>query len=134
MKSMTDWTPDELARIGDADELDISSYRPNGSLRPFVTTWVVRVDDTLYVRSASPNNAWYRHADTAGTGRIRAGGAEKDVRFVAPLHDRGPIDDAYHDKYDHYGPRIWGPVLRDGVDQTTLRLIPLDWTTKPHHP
>jgi hypothetical protein len=54
MKSMTDWTPDELARIGDADELDISSYRPNGSLRPFVTTWVVRVDDTLYVRSAGP--------------------------------------------------------------------------------
>ncbi len=29
MKSMTDWTQDELARIGDADELDISSYRPN---------------------------------------------------------------------------------------------------------
>jgi hypothetical protein len=109
MKSMTDWTPDELARIGDADELDISSYVPTAACAPSSPPGSCASTTRSTSAPPAPNNAWYRHADTAGTGRIRAGGAEKDVRFVAPLHDRGPIDDAYHDKYDHYGPPHLGP-------------------------
>jgi len=49
---MSDWTSDELERLGRADELGISSRRPDGSLRPFVTIWVVRLGDDIYVRSA----------------------------------------------------------------------------------
>ena len=46
------WTDDELARIGDATELELASRRPDGTLRSFTTMWVVRVGDDLYVRSA----------------------------------------------------------------------------------
>src|SRR4051812_31922276 len=34
------WSPQELQRIGDADELQIASRRADGSLRQFVTIWV----------------------------------------------------------------------------------------------
>ncbi len=54
---MTAWTADELARIGRPDELQVSSRRPDGSLRPYITIWVVRLGDDLYVRSAyGPDN------------------------------------------------------------------------------
>ncbi|HXZ71158.1 MAG TPA: DUF2255 family protein, partial [Streptosporangiaceae bacterium] len=60
---MTTWPPDELERIGDAEELQLASRRPDGSLRPYVTMWVVRAGSDLYVRSAyGPDNPWYRRA------------------------------------------------------------------------
>jgi hypothetical protein len=34
---MTPWASEDLASIGDAEELRVSSRRPDGSLRPFVT-------------------------------------------------------------------------------------------------
>ena len=49
---MTTWTPDELDRIGDAEEIEIASQRPDGSLAPYVIIWVVRSGEDLYVRSA----------------------------------------------------------------------------------
>ena len=110
---MTAWTSDELAAIGSAEELQLSSARPDGTLRPSVTMWVVRVGDDLYVRSAyGPDNPWFRRAKASGSGRIRAGGLERDVTFAdaAPdVHDT--IDAAYHAKYDRYGPRIVGSVV-----------------------
>src|SRR5690242_13278162 len=45
------WSADELERIGAAEELQLASRRPDGSLRPFVTIWVVRAGDDVYVRS-----------------------------------------------------------------------------------
>ena len=82
---MTNWTNEELTRIGDAEELRIASLRGDGTLRPFVTIWVVRVDDNLYVRSAyGADNPWFRRAKASGSGRIRAGGIERDVTFAAP--------------------------------------------------
>jgi hypothetical protein len=45
--SRATWTDDQLTRIGAADELELSSHRPDGGLRPFVTMWVVRLDDEL---------------------------------------------------------------------------------------
>ena len=38
---MPAWTADELAKIGKATELQITSRRRDGSLRPYVTIWVV---------------------------------------------------------------------------------------------
>jgi hypothetical protein len=76
----------------------------------YVTMWVVRVGDDLYVRSASgPNNRWFRRAKASGAGRIRAGGLERDVTFAKPgagVH--AVIDAAYHAKYDQYGPSLRG--------------------------
>lgn len=125
---MAAWTTDELERIGEAEELQVSSRRPDGSLRPFVTIWVVRVGDELLIRSAyGPGNPWFRRAQRSGAGRIRAGGVERDVRFATPdPNAHSAIDDAYHAKYDRHGPRVVGTVVGDRVVETTFRLEPLD--------
>jgi len=126
--TVSGWTPDELARVGDAEELEIASYRPDGTLRPYVTIWAVRSGDALYVRSAyGPENGWFRRARAAGTGRVRAGGVEKDVTFESPpadVHD--DLDAAYHAKYDRHGPAIVGTVVGPQVVDVTLRVLPRD--------
>ena len=122
---MSPWTAAELERLDRPDELQVSSHRPDGSLRPFVTVWFVRAGDALYVRSAyGPANGWFRRAQASGTGRIRAGGIEKDVTFVAPdASEHDAIDAAYHRKYDRY-PGIVGSVVGPNVWDVTLRLEP----------
>ena len=122
----TTWTSEELSRIGDAEELRIASTRTDGTLRPFVIIWVVRVGDDLYVRSAyGSDNPWFVRAKASGTGRITAGGIEKDVVFAeadASVHD--DIDAAYHAKYDRFGPAIVGTVVGPKTVETTIRLEP----------
>ncbi|MBM7829460.1 hypothetical protein JOE59_000165 [Agromyces cerinus] len=124
---MDTWTTDELDRIGRAEELQIASRRADGSLRPFVTIWVVRAGDDLYVRSAyGPGNPWFRRAQASGTGRIRAGGVERDVVFAEPPAEaHAAVDAAYHAKYDRYGPKVVGTVVGPKVVATTLRLEPV---------
>ena len=102
-----------------------SEQRPDGTPRPFVTMWVVRVGDDLYVRSAhGPGNGWYRRAIASGTGRIRAGGHEADVEFTtADPGAHRAIDAAYHAKYDRYGPRIVGSVVGSAAADVTIRLV-----------
>jgi hypothetical protein len=122
----TAWTPDELDRIGAAEELRLASRRPDGSLRPYVTMWVVRAGGGLYIRSAyGPGNPWFRRATASGTGRIQAGGIERDVSFADAAPDvQGDIDAAYHAKYDRYGPRIVGSVTGPDAYRVTVRLVP----------
>ena len=123
---MTSWPPDHLERIGGAEEIRLASRRTDGTLRPYVTIWVVRAGGNLYVRSAyGPGNPWYRRAVASGGGRIRAGGAERDVSFApAATEDQDGIDAAYHAKYDRYGPRILGSVTGPGTHDVTIRLVP----------
>jgi hypothetical protein len=125
------WTTDDLARVGEADELQLASRRTDGSLRPFVTMWVVRVGDDFYVRSAGgPDRPWYQRAIASGTGRVRAGGVERDVSFT--VTDESPhaaIDAAYHAKYDRSGPNIVGSVVGPDAPAVTIRLVPESSTT-----
>ena len=123
---MNPWTEDELAQLAAADELQITSRRPDGSLRPYVTIWVVRSGDSVFVRSAyGSKNPWFVRARKSGSGRIRAGGLEKDVLFTdAEASDSPSIDAAYHAKYDRYGPRIVNTVVGPDAPETTLRLMP----------
>lgn len=123
---MSTWTADELSRIGSADELQVSSTRTDGTLRPFVTIWVVRAGDEIYIRSAyGATNPWFVRATRSGTGRIRAGGVEKDVSFAdAAPEALAAIDAAYHAKYDRYGAKIVGTVTGPDAEATTLRLLP----------
>jgi hypothetical protein len=120
------WTADELRAVGEADELRLASRRRDGTLRPYVTMWVVRAGDELYVRSAyGPQNPWYRRATASGTGRVQAGGVERDVTFAAAAPDAHPaIDAAYHAKYDRYGAKIVNTVVGDRAAAVTIRLVP----------
>jgi hypothetical protein len=122
---VTGWTSNELSRIGQAEELQITSARPDGTLRPYVTIWVVRVGDDLYVRSAfGPANPWYRRAKASGSGRIRAGGVERDVTFAEPAAGvDAAIDEAYHAKYDRYGPALVDPVVGPRAAEVTICLV-----------
>src|SRR4051794_32152266 len=123
---MPTWTADELSRIGKADALQLASRRPDGTLRPYVTMWAVRAGDDLYVRSAyGSDNPRYPRAKASGTGRVRAGGVERDVTFTDAIADaHGAIDAAYHAKYDRYGPRIVGSVVGPHAAGVTIRLVP----------
>jgi hypothetical protein len=123
---MTTWTDAELDPIGEADELDLASQRADNTLRPYVTMWVVRVGDDLYVRSAyGADNPWYRRAKASGVGRIRAGGVERDVSFDdADPGVHAAVDAAYHAKYDRYGAKIVNTVVGPETEAVTIRLVP----------
>ena len=125
---MSAWASEMLSTIDDADELRVSSYRPDGTLRPFVIIWVVRVGDDVYIRSAyGPGNGWFRRAQASGTGRVAVSGLEQDVSFVTPEPDvHAAIDAAYHAKYDRYGQGIVGTVTGAHAVGETLRLRPRD--------
>ena len=123
---MSAWSPDELERIGRAAELQIASRRIDGSPRRYVTIWVVRSGDDVYVRSAyGPNSGWYRRAKASAVGRIRSGGVERDVSFEEAEPDRADaVTAAYHAKYDQYGRAIVATVVSPEAERLTLRVVP----------
>jgi hypothetical protein len=123
---MTAWTRDELSTIGDAEELDIAPLRGAGTLRKGVAIWVVRHGDDLYVRSwRGRGGAWFRAAQAHHTGRIRAGGIEKDVIFVEETDPstNDQIDAAYRTKYRRYASYV-PPMISPEARATTLKLVP----------
>lgn len=124
---MTAWTPDELTKIGRAEEVLIASLRRDRTLRKPVTVWVARHDDSLYVRSVNGrNSAWFRGVQETHEGRIRARGVEKDVTFVDADHTiDDEIDAAYRAKYRRYAGRILNSVLTPQARSTTLKIGPL---------
>jgi hypothetical protein len=125
---MAAWTSDELSRIGSAEELQLASQRPDGSLRSPVTIWVVRDGDDLYVRSMNGRaGAWFQGTQSRHQGHIQAGGVDKDVSFldVDPdpgLNDR--IDATYRSKYRRYGANIIGGVVNPESRASTIKLVP----------
>ncbi len=125
---MAGWTSAELAAVRGTDEVRVSSYRPDGTLRPFVTIWAVQVDDDVIIRSArGPQNGWFRRARSGGTGRFETTGVARDVRFEAADDlDPARVDAAYHAKYDRYEPQIVGSVVGPQAVEVTLRVVPQD--------
>jgi hypothetical protein len=122
---MSDWTTEELDKVGSADELEIAPLRGDGTPRAYLPIWVVRVGDDLYVRSyRGRGGAWYRSAERQRTGRIRAGGVERAVTFEPDSADQRAVDDAYRAKYARYGGSYLDPMLRREAAETTLRLVP----------
>ena len=124
---MTTWKSGELSKIEAADELELSSLRPDGTLRSPVTVWVVRVGNDLYVRSANgPTGSWFRAAQVRNEGHIQAGGVDKDVTFVLEsdkdINDQ--IDAGYRTKYRRYGGRYVKPMVAPEVRAATIKLVP----------
>ncbi|GAB92548.1 DUF2255 family protein [Gordonia rhizosphera] len=120
------WNTQQLDRIGGSEELHITSYRRDGSLRKWTPIWVVRVDDDLYIRSAyGADGAWYRHA-TAGTARVQVGDLESDATLekVNDEQTNDRVADAYRAKY-HNQPGALKPMLDVPSAASTVRLVAL---------
>ncbi len=124
---MTTWTRDELNKIGTADELLITSFRRDGTLRKPVTIWVVRLGDDLYIRSVNGRTSgWFRGVQVRHEGRIQAGGVDKDVTFVeepdSNINDQ--IDAAYATKYRRYAASIISHINGSEARAATIKLVP----------
>ena len=122
---MSQWTDEELNKIGSAEELQIAGRKADGTLRKPVIIWVVRVGDNLYVRSVNGrSSAWFRGILVRHEGRIWAGGVEKDVTFFeetgTDINEK--IDKVYLAKYSHY-PQWVAPMVTPEVRATTLQLV-----------
>ncbi len=123
---MTAWTDDEFTRVGDAEELEISSTRQDGTLGSPRTIWVVPYGDGLYVRSVNgPSAAWFRGTQVRREGHIQAGGVGRDVTFADADHSLDDdIDAAYRSKYRRYARSITDSITSPGGRSTTIRLLP----------
>jgi hypothetical protein len=115
---------DELQRIEDAEELDLQSVRPDGSLRKPVTMWMVRVGDDIYVRSVNGRgSSWFRGARTKHEARIKAGGVSKDVTLVETDELFNEVDAAYEAKYGRRYPSIVPSINSPEARAAQLKLV-----------
>jgi len=123
---MTEWTNDELNKIGSAEELRIAGLKADGTLRKPVIIWVVRVGDDLYVRAVNGrSSAWFRGVQVRHEGRIQAGDVQKDVTFIEETDAdiNGKINEAYLTKYGRY-PQWVAPMVTSEVQAATIKLVP----------
>ncbi|MEU3274918.1 DUF2255 family protein [Saccharomonospora sp. NPDC006951] len=123
---MLTWTTSELEHIGAADELHITTIRPDGSPRAWAPVWVVCAGDNLYVRSfRGTGGAWYRHAITHSLARIRVGGLDREVEVSRSGEaERAMVDAAYRTKYSVRGGAYLPGMLTDRAASATLLLRP----------
>ena len=123
---MTQWTSDQIDKVGRAEEVQIASVGGDGALRKLVTVWIVRHGDDLYVRSVRGRSGhWFRGTQERHEGRIRAGAVQEDVAFVDADHDvDDEVDAAYRAKYRRYAGSILNSVLTPEARSTTLKLVP----------
>jgi hypothetical protein len=123
---MTQWTTDQLDRVGTAEEVHIASVRRDGTLRKPVTVWVVRLGDDLYVRSVGGRSGhWFRGVHETKQGRIRAAGVQQDVAFVDGERDvNDEVDAAYRAKYRRYAGSILNSVLTPEARSATIKIVP----------
>jgi hypothetical protein len=124
---MANWTKDELVKIGNAEELLISSLRNDGTLRKQRIIWIVRLGDDLYVRSVNGRGSdWFRGVQTCHEGHIQAGGIDKEVSFLElddkDLNDR--IDEIYRQKYHRYAKSIIDHITSVDARSAALKLVP----------
>jgi hypothetical protein len=119
------WTPEQLAGIDAARELEIAVRRADGALGPWTPIWVVRVRDDVYVRTwYRRDTGWFGLALRTRRASVRVPGVEAGVRIedvgVGPSELRADVDAAYRDKY---GGGSTGDMVGDEAAATTLRLL-----------
>jgi hypothetical protein len=123
------WSPEQVERIGRAQELQIATRRADGTLRRWVPIWVVCVGEQVFVRTwYRRDNGWFGHVLDSRRARIRVPGVEVDVAAEDVGEDtaklRPGVDAAYRAKYRRYsGPSV-DRMATDDAAASTLRLIP----------
>jgi hypothetical protein len=98
------WTPEQLARVDAARELDVAVRRADGTLGPWTPVWVVQVGGGVYVRTwHRRDTGWFGRALSTRRARVRIPGVEVDVRIedvgVGLSGLREDVDNAYRAKY-----------------------------------
>ena len=124
------WSASELELVDRAPELQLASRRPDGSIRPFVTVWMVRVGADVYVRSGAGYGGvskWFPRARDAGDGMVRV----EDREWPAIFTHLDPADPAHPDIDGAYVHKYGGSfgMTAPATHQHTLRLTPA-----PEHP
>lgn len=117
------WADDDLRRLSDLRELQISVPLASGEHGPWTPIWVVVVDGGVYVRTwRRRETGWYGRARRLAAARIRLAGAVIDVVVTASAVERAAgIDAAYRAKYGEAGARS---MVTDEAAASTLRLTP----------
>jgi hypothetical protein len=121
------WTPDDLAALDRAEELEIAAQRADGTLRAFTPIWVVCAGGQVFVRTwHRRDTGWFGAAVRSGAAQVRVPGLSADVR----VHDVGPeqqaaVDEAYRVKYGRYGERTVGAMVSPDAVASTLLLTPV---------
>jgi hypothetical protein len=123
---MTQWTSDQLDKVGAAEEVQIASLKRDGTPRRPVTVWAVRYGNDVYVRSVKGRRgSWFQGTLERHEGYIRAGGVHQDVTFVDADHRTDDeVDAAYRAKYRRYAGRILDSVLTPEARSSTIKLVP----------
>lgn len=119
---------EQIDAIGSAGEVQISTYRSEGSRRNSIPIWTVRVGDDLYIRSAlGPDAAWYRNAVKDNRLHIDTGTVAADVALEAAGGDaiNAQVDAAYRTKYPNGGSATTTMVTAPATG-TTVKLIPAE--------
>ena len=121
------WTPDQLRAIEGAHELEITTERPDGTLRRWVPIWVVRVGADVYVRTWElRDTGWFGHAVRIDHARVRVPGLEAEVVVekvgAADTALRAAVDAAYRDKYGSPDGGSVGRMNGEEAAASTLRL------------
>ncbi len=119
------FTTEELKKINDADDLQISPFREDGKTYGTPTwIWEVVVDGELYVRAYNGvYSQWYNAAIIQKAGRIIAAGMTKEVNFEPVQGEiNKAIDEAYKNKYGNspYLP----PMISNRARAATVKILP----------
>jgi hypothetical protein len=122
---MTNWTGDEVARVGGADEPKLTALRTEGGARRPVTISTVHLDEGLYVRSwRGASGSRHSRVQARPEGHISAGSVERDVEFLPAEAQIGDaIHDAYRTKCSRY-PSYVKRMVSAGDRATTLKILP----------
>src|ERR1700744_1368405 len=102
------WSPAELQEINAARELEIASRRPDGTLRRWVSIWVVSAGGLVYVRTwYLGDTRWCARGVAPGRARIGVPGLEADVAVddvgEGTPELRAGVNAAYEAKYGRGG-------------------------------
>jgi hypothetical protein len=130
------WTPDDIRRIGSADELQIAAKHTDGTLWRWLPIWVVCVSEKVYVRTwYRRNTGWFAHVLDSRRASIRVPGLQADVAVedvaAGSGRLRADIDAAYRTKYGRYGTSTVRPMVAAAAAATTLRLSPEQGRASP---
>ena len=125
------WASPELADIDHADEIGVSTRRADGTLRTPRIVWVVRHEESFYVRSVNgPDAAWYRGVQSRHAGVVTVGRLGRDVTFAEAGEHVGDdtglddtLDEAYRAKYGRW-PGPVKSITAQPARETTLRIVP----------